>query len=145
MMTSDDKQKRPKKSEWVCKALGKEVGFDLEHTKETFMEVKKNFIKASTSGSQDNLSKEIDPSMLTTFLGICMKLFHDRKSVKGIQELINKFFCKEMDPKAHHTIRKIGIQKKRIGSEMRITTQIREHAMDQVILDLGSDRNVFPK
>lgn len=29
----------------------KEVGFDLEHTKEIFMEAKKSFVEASTLGS----------------------------------------------------------------------------------------------
>ena len=33
----------------------------------------------------------------------------------------------------------------RIGREMRLTTQIEEYEMDQVILDLGSDMNVLPK
>lgn len=35
--------------------------------------------------------------------------------------------------------------KARTGREMRLTTQIGEYEMDQVILDLGSDVNVFPK
>jgi len=51
MMTSKDKGKQPEKSEWVRKALEKEVGFDLEHAKETFMEAKKSFIEDSTLGS----------------------------------------------------------------------------------------------
>lgn len=33
----------------------KEVGFDLERIKETFMEVKKIFIEASTSRSHDKI------------------------------------------------------------------------------------------
>jgi len=31
------------------------------------------------------------------------------------------------------------------GMEMRLTMQIREYEMDQVILDLGSNMNVLPK
>jgi len=53
MMTGEDKGKKHEESEWVCKAIEKEVGFDLECTKETFMEEKKSFIEAYTSGNQD--------------------------------------------------------------------------------------------
>ena len=49
--TSDDKGKQPQDDGWVHKALEKEVGFDLEHAKEKFMESKKSFAEASTSGS----------------------------------------------------------------------------------------------
>jgi len=47
--TSEDKGKQREEGEWVCKAPEKETGFDLEHTKETFMEEKKSFVEASTS------------------------------------------------------------------------------------------------
>lgn len=43
MMAGDDKGKQPKEGGWVHKATKKEVGFDLEHAKETFMEEKKSF------------------------------------------------------------------------------------------------------
>ena len=36
-------------------------------------------------------------------------------------------------------------QPKGYGNEMRLTTQIGDYEMDQVILDLGSDANVLPK
>jgi len=49
-------------------ALAKEAEFDLECTKETFMEAKKSFTNASTLRSKDRLELEMDPSMLTTFL-----------------------------------------------------------------------------
>jgi len=63
MMTSDDKGKQPEEGGWVHKTPEKEVGFDLEHAKEMFMEEKKNFAKASTSESQDRLCEEVDPSI----------------------------------------------------------------------------------
>lgn len=53
MTTGEDKGKQPEESEWVCKSLEKEVGFNLESMKETLMEAKKSFVEASTSGSQD--------------------------------------------------------------------------------------------
>jgi len=49
--TIEDKGKHPKESERVRKAPENEVEFDLKHTQETFMEAKKSFIEASTSGS----------------------------------------------------------------------------------------------
>ena len=74
-----------------------------------------------------------------------MKLLCDSKSVEGLQELINKCAGKENSPKGPRVVRKIGKHKARIGCEMRLTVQIGECGMDQVILDLGSDANVLPK
>ncbi len=42
-------------------------------------------------------------------------------------------------------VRKIAKHKTRIGNEMRLTMQIGDYEMDQVILDLGFDANVLPK
>ena len=61
-----------------------------EHVKEMFMEAKKSFVKASTSGSKYQPEPGMDPSMLTTFLETCMKLLRDNKAVKGLQELITR-------------------------------------------------------
>jgi len=104
--TGGDKGKQPKEDEWVHRAQKKEMGFDLEHAKEIFMEAKKIFVEASTSGSQNKVpetstSMEVDPSVLTTFLKTCMKLLSDRKAVKGLQELINKCASKENSPDGH--------------------------------------------
>ena len=51
MNISEDKGKQAEEGEWVCKATEKEVGFDLERVKETFMEVRKSSVEASNSGS----------------------------------------------------------------------------------------------
>ena len=51
--TRDDKGKEPKDNTWFHKALVKEAEFDLECALETFMEAKKSFTEASTSGSKD--------------------------------------------------------------------------------------------
>ena len=67
-----------------------EPEFDLERTKETFMEAKKSFMEASTSSSKDQLEPRMDPSMVTTFLETCMKLLRDSKAMKGLQELITR-------------------------------------------------------
>ena len=62
----------------------KEPKFDLEHSKETFMEAKKSFADASTSGIKDRLELEMDPSMFTTFLEACMNLLCDSKPIRGL-------------------------------------------------------------
>ena len=83
--TGDDKGKQLEDSTWVCKAPAKEAEFVFERARETFMEVKKSFIDASTSRSKDRPELKMDPYMLTTFLETCMKLLRDSKAVKGLQ------------------------------------------------------------
>lgn len=116
--TSDDKEKQPKDSVWVHKASAKEAKFDLECTCKTFMEEKKSFIEPSTLGSQDKPVQEMDPSVLTTFLETCMKLLHDSKAMKGLQEHINRCAGNTMDELC--VVRKIGKHKVRTGHEMRL-------------------------
>lgn len=53
----EDKGKQPAEFEWVHGALEKETRFDLECAKETFMEAKKSFSEASTSGGQEKLAE----------------------------------------------------------------------------------------
>lgn len=42
-------------------------------------------------------------------------------------------------------MRKLGKHKKQRRHEARLTVQIGEYEMDQVILDLGSDESMLPK
>ena len=49
--TYEDKGKQLEEGGLVCKAPKREAGFDLARAKETFMEAKKSFVEASTSGS----------------------------------------------------------------------------------------------
>ena len=114
----------------------------MKHARETFMEENKLFTKDSNPGRKDEPRQEMNPSMLTTFLETCMKLMHGNKAINGLHELINK--CVGNTPGEPCMVRKIGKHKIRIGREMRLTVQIGEYEMDQVILDLGSDANVFP-
>jgi len=139
----DDKGKQPKDSTWVRKAPTKEPESDLECAKETFMEARKSFAHASTSTSKDRLEPEMDPSMLITFLETCMKLLCYSKAIKGLQELINR--CVGTLPGGLRVVWKIGKHAMRMGREMRLTAQIREYEMNQVIMDIGSDVNVLQK
>ena len=98
----------------------KEPKFDLECTKETFMESKRSFANASTSGSKDRLEPEMDPSMLITFLETCMKLLRGRKAVKWLQELINR--CGGTAQVEPRVVQKLGKHTMRTGREMRLNT-----------------------
>jgi len=109
---ADEKGKQLEDNAWVQKAPVKGAEFDLEHTHETFMEEKRSFAEASTSGRKDKPDQEIDPSMLTTFLETCMKLLRDSKAMKGLQELINR--RAGSTPGESHMVRKIGKHKERI-------------------------------
>ena len=83
----------------------------------------------------------MDPSILTTILETCMNLLHDNKSIKGLQELITR--CSGLgEPRV---VRKLGKYALHTGQEMRLTVQIGNYEMDQIILDLGSDANVLPR
>jgi len=65
--------------------------------------------------------------------------------VKGLQELITQCTRKDSATGELCVVRKLGKHKARTRHEMRLTVQIGEYEMDQVILDLGSDANVLPK
>ena len=121
----------------------KEDKFDLEHAHEALIDAKKCFIKAFTSGIKDTPKPEMDPSMLKTFLETCMKLLRYSKVLKGLQELINR--CVGTMPHELHVVHKIRKHKKRMGHEMRLTMQIAEYEMVQVILDFGSYANILLK
>jgi len=107
------------------------------------MEAKRSFTDASTSGSKDKLELEMDPSMLTTFLETFMKLLHDSKAIKGLQELITR--CVGTAPGEPCVVRKLRKHMTRIGMVMRLAVQIGQYEMDQIILDLGLDMNILPK
>jgi len=124
-------------------ALTKEVEFDLECAHKIFMEAKKSFAEASTSGSWGKHDQEMDPFMLTTFLETYMRLLHDRKAMKGLQELINRCIGNTLGGLC--VIRKIDKHKAWTGYEMRLTAQIGEYEMDQVILDMGLNTKILPK
>lgn len=74
-----------------------------------------------------------------------MKLLRDRKIVEGIQELIANCRGKVKPTPKTHAIQKMDKIKKQIGCKMRLTSQIIEYEMEQVILNLGLDANVLSK
>ena len=118
----EDKGKRPENKGWVHKATEKEVEFDLNRAQENFIEAKKNFVEAFTLGSQEKPVEEMYPSMITTFLGTCMKLLHDSKVLKGLHELIKWCVGKDNATGELHIVRKLGKHKARTRHGMRLTT-----------------------
>jgi len=114
----EDKGKQPEEDTWAHKAPTKEPKFNLKHAKETFMEAKKSFTKASTLGIRDQLELGMDPSMLTIILETCMKLLCDNRVVKGLQELITR--C--VGSGEPHVVYKKGKNTLRTRREMRLTT-----------------------
>lgn len=103
MAIGEDKGKWPETDGWVHKASKKDLDFDLNRAKEAFMEAKKKFAMASTSGSQEEMPKssttqEVDTSVLDTFLKNCMKLLRDKKELEGMQDLIDKCANKQKTP-----------------------------------------------
>ena len=124
--TCNDKGKQLEESAWVHEAPTKEPKFDLECTKETFMEAKKSFTETSTSGNKDQLEPGMDPSMLTTFLETCMKLLRDNKAENGLHELITR--C--VGSGELRVVWKIGKHALHTIREMRLTAQIYEYEMD---------------
>lgn len=74
-----------------------------------------------------------------------MKLLCDSKVVKGLKELINRCAGKDGATGELCIVRKLGKHKARTRREMRLTVEIGEYEMDQVILDMGFDTNVLPK
>jgi len=84
------------------------------------MEARKRFADASTSGGNDRPELKMDQLMLTTFLETCMKLLHDIKAVRGLQELINR--CVGTASGEMCVVRKLRKHTTRMGMEIRLTT-----------------------
>ena len=59
--------------------------------------------------------------------------------------MINKCVGKEEAKVEQCAVNRVYKNNKRTGSEMQLTAQIIDYEMDQVIVDLGSDANVFLK
>ena len=154
--TEEDKGKQPEENVWVRKDLEKEARFDMNKVKETLMEEKRGFVDvgASTSRAQSTLTEkpakisteqETNPSLLTYLLHTYMKCLMDQKVVEGLKYLIDNCNGKGKLLPKQYAIHKIDKGKKSTGCKMRLTTQIGEFEMDQLILDLGSDVNVLLK
>ena len=73
-----------------------------------------------------------------------MKLVRNEKSIGDLQHIIDQCQPSSSASSAQHAVHNI-MGHTRIGREMRLTAQIGEFEMDEVILDLGSEVNVLTK
>ena len=72
-----------------------------------------------------------------------MKLLRNPKAMENLQALIYSCATQPSIPSKIKDVHKIYRYKKHTGREMRLTAQIGDYKMDQVILDLGSVTNYF--
>ena len=82
--------------------------------------------------------------LVKSFLQSCLKLMRDERALREMQSLTDKCEHPVSQDAANIAIHQI---KKYIwtGKEMRLSAQIGEYDMDEVILDLGSEVNVLTK
>ena len=128
----------------IWQIVSKQEGLDLEKGKETCVTDRKDFsdVEVATARPPTNLKidEEVEP-----FLQACMKLLHNPKVVDNLQALIYSCTAWPDLPPEVNDVHKLYRYKKRTGREMRLSAQIGDYEMSQVILDLGSDANVLPK
>ena len=79
--------------------------------------------------------------MIRSFLSICLALIHDKDTVAEMQALI------EETPEESQPERRVNQVKKKFKTrcELRMTAHIGDYDMDYIILDLGSDVNIFTR
>ena len=73
-----------------------------------------------------------------------MKLIRNEKAIGELQCIIDQYQQSSSVISMQHVVLNI-MGHTRIGREMRLTAQIGEFEMDEVILDLGSKVNVLTK
>ena len=152
------------------RAPGKATALDLQKNKETFHEAKASFDEPTQSGSQvppsrgvaqqvpcvnnpeqipqDTTSGRCDKDESTgnvqSFLRSCLKLLRNEKAIGELQRIIDQCQQPSLLDSAHRVVHNITGHT-RTGREMKLTAQIGEFEMDEVVLDLGSQVNVLTK
>ena len=156
--------------EWVRKATTKSTPLDLQNNKETFQQDKTLFTDPTPSGSQilphrgipQQKPCSVSPvqiSQATTsgrceedeltrsvqyFLRSFLKLVRNEKYIGELQHIIDQYQQSSSVSSTQRAVHNI-MGHTRTGREMRLTAQIGEFEMDEVILDLGSEVNVLTK
>jgi hypothetical protein len=150
--------------QWVRKNTKPEQKFDVCKEKETFKEARQEILKeniVSTSGTKpvddipvydmpplfDQTNREQPSeqvSNLRNFLGSCVKLLNDKNYLQVLQCLLEKCNSGEemkLEPKRVNQVCK----KRRTSREFRLNANIGDFNMGDIILDLGSEVNVFQR
>ena len=167
--TSQDAEKNTG-PEWVRKDSDKSTPLDLQNNKETFQQAKTFFTKPTRLGSQVFPYKGIlqqqhcgvspvQTSQATTsgrceedeltgsvqsFLRSCLKLVINEKDIGELQCIIDQYQQPSSMSSTQCAVHNI-MGHTRTRRELRLTAQIGEFEMDEVILDLGSEVNVVNK
>ena len=96
--------------------------------------------------SQATTSEICDEDEMTgsvhSFLRSCLKLVINEQAIREIQRIIDQCQPSSSMSSTQPSIHNI-MGHTRTGREMRLTVQVGEFEMDEVILDLGSDVNVL--
>ena len=79
-----------------------------------------------------------------SFLRSCLKLIRNEKAIGELQHIIDQYHQSSSMSSTQCAIHNI-MGHTRTEREMRLTAQIGEFEMDEVILDLGSEVNVLTK
>ena len=79
-----------------------------------------------------------------SFLQSCLKLVRNEQAIGEIQRIIDQCQPSSSVSSTHRVVHNITGHT-RTRREMRLTAQVGEFKMDEVILDLGSDINVLTK
>ena len=79
-----------------------------------------------------------------SFLQSCLKLVRNEKAIGELQRIIYQYQQSSSVSSMQRAVHNI-MGHTRTGREMRLTAQIGDFEMDEVILDLGSEVNVLTK
>ena len=79
-----------------------------------------------------------------SFLQSCLKLIRNEQAITELQRIIDQCQPSSSATSTQRALHNITGHT-RTGREMRLTAQVGEFEMDEVILDLGSDVNVLTK
>ena len=101
-------------------------------------------IPVQTSQATTSRRCEEDESIgsVQSFLQSCLKLVINKKAIGELHRIIDQCQPSSSMKSAQRAVHNI-MGHTRTGREMRLTTQVGEFEMDEVILDLGSEVNVL--
>jgi hypothetical protein len=139
--------------------MGKEITgpmptFDPQQEKEMYQRERKEILGPDWVASTSSVPHVCDHTMpekplgkvstLREFLRSCVELMKDETVLNALYEMIDHCTQEREIPIAQRVVNQV-LCRKRTNEEFRLSVQIGEYDVDNVILDLGSDVNVLPK
>jgi hypothetical protein len=110
--------------------------------KETFKLARQKILKENIVSTSRTKSVDDIPSI--TILGSCVNLLSDQNYLQVLQSMLEKCNSREEMKLEHKRVNYVH-NKRRTSREFRLNKNIRDFNMGDIILDLGSKVNVFPK